>query len=350
MKTKRGEPLNSSSMNKVLLKQSYIKKLNIILTEESIIEKETYNLIRNFFKEYLNLDYEFTNEEMKKELKQVYFSMNLKERISTLFDTLSKIEYLSQPLSQSQLKNLLINFKSIIDDLVVVHYQEELSFIKKMQHSLQTFLTNKRNLVKKNSINKKDVKNKALTEIENKKTNIIPNIDDLNIKEMPKEEFEQPPTETLTPAEESKESVDSLVELKESVQVKEVEIPAEYSKEKKLVTKIKPKKIKEKQINQIKTKTIKKEFKANIVKKSPRKNKETKDKVKIQSRIKKLGVEDKINKDLGQLNSLINKDFKQAKLLYFAILRLYNSLDDSKKDKYFEDIQKAYTQLQNKSR
>ena len=139
--------------NKFLLKQNTYRDIKQILNLTNIPEKETYNLIRNFFKLYLDLDYEFTNEELKKELKKVYFSHELKEDTSLLFDSLSKIEYFSEPLSQPKLRKLLLNFKKVIDEIVTVHYKKESSFVKKFQDSLQGFLHH--HLINQVKINKK---------------------------------------------------------------------------------------------------------------------------------------------------------------------------------------------------
>lgn len=175
MAKKRGVEDASSSTNKFLLKQNTYKNIRSLLSLDTIPEKEVYNLIRDFFKKYLNIDYEFTNEELKKELKKVYFSHELKEDTSLLFDHLSRIEYLSQPLSQEELRNLLNKFKDIMDELITVHYKKQASFIEKMKDSLHQFLENskkkdKKEKFKENKQTKSEVSKESIKPDEVKET------------------------------------------------------------------------------------------------------------------------------------------------------------------------------------
>jgi hypothetical protein len=141
MKNKRGEKDITSNSNKLILKQNTQQKVNQFLSESEIDEKEVYLLIRDFFKKYLNLDYEFTNEELKKELRSVYWSDDLKQKTQNLFTILSKMEYFSKPLSNQQLNQLLLDFKEIIDDIVIVHYKKEATFLKKIKDALHKFVS-----------------------------------------------------------------------------------------------------------------------------------------------------------------------------------------------------------------
>jgi len=70
--------------------------------------KELIKIIRKFFADYLNLNYEFTYEELEKELKEK------DKKISVSSDTLSKIEYSPHPISKDVLTEMIGEFKSII--------------------------------------------------------------------------------------------------------------------------------------------------------------------------------------------------------------------------------------------
>ena len=261
MENKRGEQLNPSSTNKFLLKQNTYKNINQILSLEIIPEKEVYNLIRNFFKSYLDLDYEFTNEELQKELKQVYFSHELKQDTSSLFNSLSQIEYFSKPLSQITLKNLLLNFKDIIDEIVTVHYEKQASFMTKIQHSLHTFLSNHTN---------SQTKEESVTKINREQE---PTIQSNEVQDTHQQE-QTPPTPQYED---------------------ESNIPQE----------------------------------------------------KI---IEEITSQSKIKDILSEVKGLYNIDLGKAKLCYFELLKLYNSLPDSEKEDVFDAIQKVYAELQKRSK
>jgi len=65
MAKERGEDSSKDySINKLILKKAVNKKINFILSKAFISEKEVYYLIRSFFKKFLEIDYEFTSEEL----------------------------------------------------------------------------------------------------------------------------------------------------------------------------------------------------------------------------------------------------------------------------------------------
>ena len=146
MVKKKGENFSSNNINKLILKKNTYESINKILSNTKIIEKEVYTLIRNFFKEYFELNYEFTNHEIKRELKKFYLSNELKEDIKNLFDRLSQLEYLGNILTQQELKNLILDFKSIINKIITVHYKKETSFMKKLVDSIHHIFSHSKNI------------------------------------------------------------------------------------------------------------------------------------------------------------------------------------------------------------
>ena len=133
MAEKRGGETNSSTMNKLILKRAVSKRIKQIRAKAFISEREIYDLIRGFFKKYLGVDYEFTREELVKELRRVYFSPELQQRVSSLFDKISEIEHTSKAFPREELEKILVEFKGMVDELIVSHYQKEKSFIKKLK-------------------------------------------------------------------------------------------------------------------------------------------------------------------------------------------------------------------------
>ncbi|MFH1642173.1 MAG: hypothetical protein ABIC04_04700 [Nanoarchaeota archaeon] len=75
-------------------------------TEETY--KSLMKIIRKFFTDYLNINYEFTYEELEKELK------NKKKKVVFFADKLSKIEYGPHPISRKTLIKIMTEFKHMI--------------------------------------------------------------------------------------------------------------------------------------------------------------------------------------------------------------------------------------------
>lgn len=103
---------------RVALKRIYSDKIDFLLSQE-IDDKSFYSIIRQFFAEYLKLDYAFTYEELSQELNKVFIKQSLKNKIDSLLEELSYYEYVSgSELTQEQKKEILSDFKNIIKELI----------------------------------------------------------------------------------------------------------------------------------------------------------------------------------------------------------------------------------------
>jgi len=133
MEEKRGE--SDSITNKLILKRAVDVKIKRILGKAFISEREIYDLVRDFFKKYLGVDYEFTADELLKELRRVYVTPELNLRIKLVLGKVAEIEHLSRSFSKPELEILLNDFKGIVDALIVFHYDKK-SFFKKLRDAL----------------------------------------------------------------------------------------------------------------------------------------------------------------------------------------------------------------------
>jgi len=131
MVEKRGEP-ESSIENKLVLKKAVDTKIKQVNAKAFISEKEVYDLVRSFFKRYLDIDYEFTCDELVKELRRVYLSPELQTKIKVLLDRVSEIEHLSREFSKQELQQMLSDFKELVDMMIVSHYEKH-SFFKRLR-------------------------------------------------------------------------------------------------------------------------------------------------------------------------------------------------------------------------
>jgi len=139
---KRGEE-TSSIANKLILKKAVNKRIDNILKKAFISEKEVYDLVRSFFKKHLSIDYEFTREELMKELKKIYLSPDMQDDVRQLFDDIGAIEHSSKAFSREELARLLEDFRKVVDGLIVSHYQQEKSFIKKLRDNIHNAFSGK---------------------------------------------------------------------------------------------------------------------------------------------------------------------------------------------------------------
>jgi len=141
MAKKRGEEPSSGAMNKLILKRAVHKRIKQTLSKAFISEREIYELVRGFFKKYLGVDYEFTHEELIKELRKVYLSPEVQKKVGSLFDKISEIEHTSKAFPREDLEKILVEFRGLVDELIVSHYQKEKSFMKKFRDSVHNLFS-----------------------------------------------------------------------------------------------------------------------------------------------------------------------------------------------------------------
>jgi len=120
MVNKRGE----SQLNTKLFKEVFLKRIHYLMTKRLVTEKETYDLIKDFFKEYLCLDYEFTEQELQDELKKVYLPNDVRKKLNSLLNDIFRVEYTEKQLEDEKLREHLREFRRIIDILVGEEQQD----------------------------------------------------------------------------------------------------------------------------------------------------------------------------------------------------------------------------------
>ena len=103
---------------KIHLKQAILSKINHLYKKNTLRDNEVYNLTKDFFKEYLKIEYEYTHDELKKELNKVYLKKDVKNKLFIFLEDIGKIEYQNQPHTQQDLKRLLSALKEIVQILV----------------------------------------------------------------------------------------------------------------------------------------------------------------------------------------------------------------------------------------
>lgn len=127
MKERGGE----KEVNHTLLKETILKNVAYLDSKSYLQEKEVYDLVKTFFKEYLGLNYEFTHEELEIELQNIFYDKKLEDEVLSFLRETAKIEYSDDELLAEDLKKLLKQFSKIVEMLIKAKKKEQ-SFISKI--------------------------------------------------------------------------------------------------------------------------------------------------------------------------------------------------------------------------
>ena len=58
--------------SKIVLRKNTMRDINYLLSKNWFTEQDVYSLVKSFLKGYLNINYEFTKDELLEEMKNVY--------------------------------------------------------------------------------------------------------------------------------------------------------------------------------------------------------------------------------------------------------------------------------------
>lgn len=103
------------------LKQEVLRKASFFEHKAVIDYRDLYHLIRHFFKEYLERDYEFTISELREEVKRTYIPISIRDDVFSLLDTIEKMEYETVKYPRIELVNILVKFRKVVEELVKTH-------------------------------------------------------------------------------------------------------------------------------------------------------------------------------------------------------------------------------------
>ncbi len=132
MVEKRGEK-ESELVNKLILRNAVSHQVKVLSSKAFITEREVYDLVRGFFKKYINIDYEFTSDELIHELKKIYLPLQLQDQLSKILSQISEIEHLTRSFSRQELVSLLASFESLVVALIANHYEKQ-TLTTKLKH------------------------------------------------------------------------------------------------------------------------------------------------------------------------------------------------------------------------
>jgi|GEM_PF-2305456 len=111
------------------------RKVSFLLRKPFVDQAEVYTIAKEFFRAYLKKEYEFTAEELKRELHKVYLSTVVREKVEALVEKLSLMEYTDTQYSQTEVKYLLEDLETIVKMLVSEH-KRQLPFLTRVANWL----------------------------------------------------------------------------------------------------------------------------------------------------------------------------------------------------------------------
>lgn len=123
---------NKSIVDHKLLQDVVQRKIRYINSKPRLIDRDIYVLVKDFFKELLQMDFEFTHDELMDELKNVYLEASFKDRLFSFLKDLGKMEYTNVEYTQEDLKKLLIEFEFLLRKLITNHKKK--NFFQKLFH------------------------------------------------------------------------------------------------------------------------------------------------------------------------------------------------------------------------
>ena len=101
------------------LKRDVLRDIKYLSSKGMISGTEVYNIVKSFLKKFLNLNYEFTKDELFVELKNIYLPYNVKADFFKFIENIFVFEYSKINYSEHELRSFLDEFKGYLDYLLV---------------------------------------------------------------------------------------------------------------------------------------------------------------------------------------------------------------------------------------
>lgn len=114
-----------------LLQQTTCQQIDATIEKTNIAERDVYVIAKEFFKTILELEYEFTHEELLEELHKTYIDQEEYDRLEKFILAWGQIEYQKKTFTQKELKVLLEEMRTVINHLIKQNKTKQ-SFFKQL--------------------------------------------------------------------------------------------------------------------------------------------------------------------------------------------------------------------------
>ncbi|MCA9478128.1 MAG: hypothetical protein KC535_03210 [Nanoarchaeota archaeon] len=123
------------------LKLKTDQQIRYLNDKATLTEEEIYTVTKDFFSSLLDLDYQFSHEELLDELGKTYIDAQLKKQIEEFIHNIGRIEYNSAiSFEQDQLRQFLGTVQEVSDKLIAEETKQNSKgfslFSKKQEKSL----------------------------------------------------------------------------------------------------------------------------------------------------------------------------------------------------------------------
>ncbi|MCD6464378.1 hypothetical protein J7L02_02540, partial [Candidatus Woesearchaeota archaeon] len=98
--------------------------IDFLLGKQGLADEELYHVVKDFFKQYLHLDYEFTFEELIEEFDKVYLDPDVKQELIQFISDIGLIEFSENAYNEREVKEFLKSFAWLIDRLIPLKVKE----------------------------------------------------------------------------------------------------------------------------------------------------------------------------------------------------------------------------------
>ena len=101
------------------LKTKTEQQIKYLYDKVTLTEEEIYIVTKDFFSALLELEYQFSHEELLDELKKTYIDTQVKEQVQKFIKNIGRIEYNSNiTFELEELKKFLEELQGIVDKLI----------------------------------------------------------------------------------------------------------------------------------------------------------------------------------------------------------------------------------------
>ena len=136
MSKKEGEKTSSSlrsvaakaAIAKKLMLESLVKKAEYYSGNSSVTDNDLYYIVKDFFRKFLDLDYEFSFDELLIEIDKTYMESQYREKTISLIKRVERIEYANAGLSPTEINNLMNEFYLLSKGLLKMSEHKKSSF------------------------------------------------------------------------------------------------------------------------------------------------------------------------------------------------------------------------------
>jgi hypothetical protein len=103
---------NNSESKRILL-DTIIKRIDYYCSKNAVTDVDLYYLVKDFFRVYLDLAYEFSLDELILELDRIYLDSEQREKAFKFINSIKIVEYNDSTFSEIQIRGYIMEFSEI---------------------------------------------------------------------------------------------------------------------------------------------------------------------------------------------------------------------------------------------